>query len=287
MKEIFGYLEKYDLSSRSTIRLGPRVDAYFPHTEDALLELLEELSSSGREYVICGGLSNLLPNEDPNRYVYVFLDRLNGFVYEGNAITLGAGCRLGASLLRAAREGFYLLPSLVGIPGTVGGAVFSNAGAFGEEIGDRVIRARFYDPQKRVILPLNAAQMKLSYRHSILKEQPLVLLDVTLSEDFSLCERSFRTRVAEVKARRGRTQPHEPSLGCVFKAHEGVSVGYYLDRLGMKGRSLEGIVVSELHAGFLVNRGGSIGAVKRLIADLKREVSKVYGFVPETEIQIL
>ena len=287
MKETFGYLEKYDLSSRSTIRLGPRVDAYFPHTEDALLELLEELSSSGRECVTCGGLSNLLPNEDPDRFAYVFLDRLNGFVYEGNTLTLGAGCRLGASLLRAAREGFYLLPSLVGIPGTVGGAVFSNAGAFGEEIGDRVIRARFYDPQKRVILPLNAAQMKLSYRHSILKEQPLVLLDVTLSEDSSLCERSFRTRVAEVKARRGKTQPHEPSLGCVFKAHEGVSVGYYLDQLGMKGRSLEGIAVSELHAGFLVNRGGSIGAVKRLIADLKREVSKVYGFVPETEIQIL
>ena len=287
MKESFGYLEKYDLSSRSTIRLGPRVDAYFPHTEDALAELLGELSSSGREYVIGGGLSNLLPSEDPDRYAYVFLDRLNGFSCEGDTLTLGAGCRLGASLLRAAKEGFYLLPSLVGIPGTVGGALFSNAGAFGEEIGDRVIRARFFDVQRKAVLTLDAAQMRLSYRHSIMKEHPLVLLDVTLSRDDSLRERSFRTRITEVKEIRGRTQPHEPSLGCVFKTHEGTSIGYYLDRLGMKGRSFEGIAVSELHAGFLVNRGGSIGAMKHLIDELKREVSIAYGFVPETEIQIL
>jgi hypothetical protein len=74
--------------------------------------------------------------------------------------------------------------------------------------------------------------MHLAYRHSILKEQPLVLLEVDISLGDTLTADSFQTHVREVKRRRATTQPHEPSLGCVFKAHEGVSLGYYLDRLG-------------------------------------------------------
>jgi UDP-N-acetylmuramate dehydrogenase len=287
MKKAYGYHENFDLSKRSSIRLGPIVDAFMPHSEEDLIELLSFLASEGRSYVIAGGLSNLLPCEEPDRYAYVFTDRLGNLSWNETQATLGAGCRLGASILRLAREGVYILPSLVGILGTFGGAIFSNAGAFGEQIADRVIRCRVFDPRKKAVRTLSAEEMHFAYRHSILKEQPLVLLEVDVSLGDALTADSFQTHVREVKRRRATTQPHEPSLGCVFKAHEGVSLGYYLDRLGMKGFTSLGIAVSEIHAGFLVNRGGSIEGMKRMIQYLKEEILKAYGFLPEEEIQIL
>ena len=180
------------------------------------------------------------------------------------------------------------MEGLFGIPGTVGGMVRQNAGAFGYEISDRFKCATCYHPYTQSISNYSKDDMQFSYRDSILRNNSAILLNAT----FELIEKKrndILAEIAEYKERRVTTQPLEyPSLGSIFKRYNGISAGYYIDRAGLKGHCIGGACVSSKHAGFIVNKGGATAEdYLKLIEYVKDKVYSVFGIELEEEIEVI
>lgn len=185
---------------------------------------------------------------------------------------------------------------LHGIPGSVGGALRMNAGAFGGEIGAWVYDVRCYHVPSGEVVSFLAEECAFGYRHSILSEQPqLVCLGAsfTLRRDMSCTEEQSRQQIAarmdDYKHRRRQTQPLEfPSAGSVFKRPEGHFAGKLIEDCALKGRSVGGAQVSEKHAGFIINQGHAQAAdVRTLIAQVQAEVLARFGVRLEEELVFL
>ena len=282
------FVEGYPLRERSTVGLGPCVCAAFAKTRDAFLALLRDCTVRCRPYHVLGRMSNTLAPPEDDGTLYIFTDFLADIRVDEQTVTLGAGCRLSGAISYLAARGLHLLPSLCGVPGSVGGAVYSNAGAFGESLSDAVLSCLVFDTASREVLRLSSSEMAFSYRHSILRDRPLVLLECTLDLTRCLGKEEYECRRALAIEKRRMQQPTGKSLGCVFKQHEGVSVGMLIDRMGYKGREIGGIFVSERHAGFLINRGdGDVLSYRALVDEISQKIYERYGFVPQKEITVL
>ena len=180
------------------------------------------------------------------------------------------------------------LEGLFGIPGTVGGMVRQNAGAFGYEVKDRFVLARCYFPDTGDIAELSPRDMEFTYRGSILSRKGAILLCATF--DFIYKKRDEILReIREYRDKRLLTQPlDKPSLGSVFKRHQGVGAGYYIDKLGLKGFSIGGACVSDKHAGFIINTGGATADdYLKLVDYVKSAVYSAFGIELEEEIEII
>ena len=177
---------------------------------------------------------------------------------------------------------------LFGIPGTVGGMIRQNAGAFGYEIADRFLEASCYCIKERSIRKFTKEEMNFSYRDSILKDKNFVLLNATLGFIHKRRENIF-TEVNEYSLKRRDTQPTElPSLGSVFKRYGDIGAGYYIDKAGLKGYSIGGALVSPKHAGFIVNTGSATAKeFIELMYFVKERVRGAFGIELEEEIEII
>ena len=271
------------------LKVGGACDfVVYPKNELELTELLAFLVKTRTKHKLVGKMSNLLPMDEGYRGVLIKSDALSSVALDGEFLRVGCGLSLPSFSALTMQHGFDGLAELSGIPASVGGAIYMNAGAYGREISDFLVSASVFDPEDGHIKSLSRCELCFEYRHSILKTRTLYLVDAT----FKLPrgdKKEISERMRAVAEKRRNSQPIAyPSLGSVFKKHEGVSAGYFIDKADMKGTSVGGASVSEKHAGFIINTGNASAKDYKTLAELvKGRVSECFGITLCEEIEYL
>jgi len=278
--------ENYPLAKHSTFRIGgPAEYCAFPKSESALCALLQIAKINGVRARVFGGGSNLLFSSEGVQGLIILTTEMKGISLENGNIRAFAGTRLSELCNFAARESLCGAEFLFGIPGTVGGAVYMNAGAHGGEVSHILVESTCYDTEKEEIVTLSAAEHEFAYRKSVFEKRPLIVL----SSLFELKEgrrEEIEAKMKELTEKRRASQPlNLPSAGSVFKRPATGFSGKYIEDAGLKGRTVGGAQISEKHAGFIVNIGGAYSQdVLELIEITKKEVFRQFGVMLETEI---
>ena len=185
------------------------------------------------------------------------------------------------------KQGLIISAEMSGIPGSIGGMVRGNAGAFGACVADVFQKATVYDAKFGKILVLDKSDMCFSYRSSVLTRKDLYLLDATFTAK-AMSSSEISAQMQYYAKKRRDTQPSLPSLGSFFKRVENKSAGELLDKLGMKGYARGGAAISEKHAGFIVNiGGGTVTDVEQIAEEAERRVLQAYGIKLQREAQII
>ncbi len=275
------------LAQYTTFRIGgPAALALFPHTAEAASAALSVIAESALPHTVIGNGSNLLCADEGFNGAVLFTGRMKQISFHGNTVTAEAGVLLTTLALEAQRRGLDGLTFAYGIPGSVGGAVRMNAGAYGGQLSDVLLDSRFYDTALRSEGSFRAAEHTFAYRRSVYTDRPEA---VVLSARMTLSPaepEEILCRMQDYMQRRRAKQPLEfPSAGSVFKRPEGYFAGKLIEDCGLKGRSVGSAQVSEKHAGFIINRGGATASdVLRLIEIIRETVLREYGVSLECEI---
>ncbi|MBR6739971.1 MAG: UDP-N-acetylmuramate dehydrogenase [Clostridia bacterium] len=266
------------LSKHTTFKIGGPCTMYFPETAQELAALVCE-----GDCFILGSGSNLLAPDEGYAGRVVKTSLLSSIEVEGEYIRAQCGASLARVATAAAKEGLTGLEFAAGIPGSLGGGLCMNAGAYGGELSQTVVSSVRLDKNG----PSEVTDHCFGYRHSLYSEGGTALSAVMkLSRGDP--ER-IRERMAELAAKRRASQPLElPSAGSVFKRPEGYYAGRLIEDCGLKGASVGGAQVSNKHAGFIVNIGGATADdVKRLIELIQERVLSQFGVSLETEIKFM
>jgi UDP-N-acetylmuramate dehydrogenase len=283
------YTLDYQISKYSSIGIGPISPiAVFPKNCSSLVNVLSYLHLEDYRYKLVGNLTNLLFVGDVFDGVIVNISKINKYYVAENEVTAECGVRLPRLLRELSTFSLGGGEELYGIPASLGGALYSNAGAYGKSISELVQSARVFDLCAQRVFTLYRDELDFSYRHSIFSKGEFVLLYVTLNFEQKPKELVLKG-LSETMERRKKAQPYnEKSLGSVFKRCGDMPVSYLIDRAGLKGLSVGGAEVSKKHAGFIVNAGGaSANDVLRLIDIIKNELNLRYGVIPKEEIEII
>lgn len=268
---------------------GPAKRMAFPASGEQLVLLLDFARTCGARPLVIGNGTNLLaPDEGLDRLVIDTSAGLDGLAQEGNTVTAEAGVPLAKLADFACKLGLTGLEFAHGIPGTVGGAVCMNAGAYGGEMKQVIRSVTLLFPDEG-IHTLPCEEMHFGYRHSLLTERSDA---VVLRASFALTEgdsTAIRERMRELMARRKASQPLEyPSAGSTFKRPVGHFAGTLIEQCGLKGLTVGGAQVSTKHAGFIINIGGATCAdVLALIGQVQERVLAETGVRLEPEVRIL
>ncbi len=283
------YEKDLPLALRSSFRIGGAADiAVFPKNESELAKAVCAVKDCGLPMLIIGNGSNMLFEDAGFRGAVIFTEKMNETRVEGNSIFAGAGASFTALAVTAKNASLTGLEFAYGIPGSVGGAVVMNAGAYGGEVAQVIESCRVYDIEKDTFFTLTRDEMKLSYRHSVFGENEDL---ICLSAKFTLAEGNsaeIDEKMRELMQRRRDKQPLEfPSAGSVFKRPApDLFVGKMIEDSGLKGFTVGGARVSEKHAGFIVNIGGATASdVRELVAQIKAVIRVNYGVELECEIR--
>lgn len=275
------------LAPLTTMEIGGKCGLFVePNSEECLREVLGACRSENIPYFLIGKGSNLLIKKYDGAIIKIG-GELGGISFDGNRVTAGAGGSLAALCMAAGNEGLSGMECLYGIPGSVGGALYMNAGAYGGEMKDIVRSARCVDENGN-IAELSAEKMKLSYRHSVFSENKFCILSVTLELEHG-DRTAIKARMSELIKRRRDKQPLEfPSCGSTFKRPDGYFAAALIEECGLKGFSIGGAQVSEKHSGFVINKGGAtFEDVTELVAHIKRVVKEQKGVELECEMLIV
>jgi len=276
------------MSKHTSFNIGGPADALVtPANEEELADLLKFCRLANQPYCIIGRGTNLLVRDKGIRGVVIKIDQpLSNIKIEGSRVTAGAGIALGELSRQTGQRGLSGLEFAVGIPGSLGGAVLMNAGAYDGEMKDVIKRVRVIDENGEFKV-FTLDQIKYGYRYSIFQGSKMVVLEATvqLIDDDPV---AIKSRIDDFTQRREARQPLDlPSAGSVFRRPDGYYVGPMLQELGFKGFRVNDAQVSEVHAGFIVNRGQARAAdVLELIAIIQEKVKNQYkvDLLPEIKI---
>ena len=279
------------MSRHTSFRIGgPARRMAFPASGEQLVLLLAEAERLGARPLVIGNGTNLLcPDAGLDRLVIDTSAALNRVESAGpDTVTAEAGASLARAADFACRQGLAGLEFAHGIPGTVGGAVTMNAGAYGGEMRQVVQAVTVLFPEEG-IRTLSGGDLAFGYRRSFLTDRPDA---VVLRAVFRLAPGDpdeIRQQMRELMERRRASQPLDlPSAGSTFKRPEGYFAGTLIDQCGLKGLTVGGAQVSEKHAGFIVNRGGATSAdVRELIRQVQARVLDATGVRLEPEVRII
>ena len=279
----------YPLAKHSTFKIGGAAEyCAFPKTAGELCALLALAKARGVRARVFGNGSNLLFSSLGVAGLVILTTEMKGISLEGGNVRAFAGTKLSELCNFAARESLCGAEFLFGIPGTVGGAVYMNAGAHGGEVSHIIVESICYDAEKDELVTLSAEEHEFAYRKSVFASRPLTVL----SSLFKL-EHGERAEIeAKMKAlteKRRASQPlNLPSAGSVFKRPAVGFSGKYIEDAGLKGTTIGGAQISEKHAGFIVNVGSATSHdVLALIEKTKEEVFRIFGVMLETEIMYI
>lgn len=249
----------------------------FPEDENKLVDLLKYLHMEQEKYKVIGNGSNLIFSDDGFDGVIIKLNEFSNLEIDGNVIKVGAGYNLMRLALKLSRSGYKGLEFAAGIPGSIGGAIFMNAGAYGSDMGYIAREVKVITPEFE-IKTLSNKEMNFHYRTSFLKENPkYICLEATLYLEKGN-EKEIMELINDRKKRRVESQPLSyPSAGSVFRNPTGTSAWKLVEAAGFKGKKIGGALVSPIHANFIVNDGNaSAKDVKELITEIKKEVKEKY-----------
>jgi len=273
----------------TSLRVGGAIDwVITPETEEQASALVYELEKAGIGWRPLGSGSNVLADDADHHYVVLNLSNMKGEVHiDGDLVSVSAGYSLPRLCIDVARAGLSGIEGLGGIPGTVGGALWMNAGAYDHEIGTVTEKVRVAREGKVVEIPGDSVQW--NYRHTSFREGEL-LLGATLRlkpDDPNL----IKARMDEAKSRRLATQPHgSRSAGCFFKNAPAskIGTGKMIDEMGMKGERRGSAVVSPVHANFIVTEGENARAedALALAEEIRERVKREHGIELEYEVEL-
>jgi UDP-N-acetylmuramate dehydrogenase len=266
--------------------VGGPADIVRVHDTRRVPELVAYLEAHDVRWRILGGGSNLLVADEGLPDVVLQLARGEPIEVAENRVVVPAATTLGTAILTCAKRNLGGMEGLVGVPGTLGGALRMNAGAYGTEMAEVVRGLTLFKGETRQVETLKADSVGFKYRHSNLSSHDLVL-SVTL-ELLDRPQSEVLERVKEYNRKRRASQPlQEESAGCMFKNPPGDSAGKMIAALGLKGTRLGGAVVSERHGNFIVNRYQATAADVLRLMDLVRErVLKASGVELEDEVVV-
>ena len=267
-----GVRRSVPLASLTAMHVGGEADYVLsPRDTGALLRLLDRLPEAGLPFRILGNGTNIIAPDEGFAGIVVLTGRLDRISRSDTTLRLGAGVLLPRAANAAREAGLSGLEELYGIPGTVGGALVMNAGAYGREISDTLSSVTLYDPRSREVSVCRRSDLSFSYRFSSIAAEGLVVLsavfELTPSDSITVAD-----RMHAVSIMRSERQPMGyPSAGCIFRRTEtGESAGKLISSVGLAGRRLGGAEISEKHAGFIINRGGATAAEIRALAEEAR-----------------
>ena len=277
------------MSRHTTFRIGGNADYFVkPGNADEVAAVIVVCREYNIPYFILGNGSNLLVSDDGYRGMIInIMDNMDSVTVDGRIITAQAGAMLVRVSVMARDNALTGLEFASGIPGTIGGAVYMNAGAYGGEMKNVVKTVRAIDEYGR-IYELDSEKMDFSYRHSIVEERKLIVLEVTLELEHGSRE-AIDDRMKELAEARRSKQPLEyPSAGSTFKRPEGYFAGKLITDAGLRGYSVGGAQVAEKHCGFVINKGGATASdVVELIRDVQHDVDDKFGVTLEPEVKML
>lgn len=288
MFERFDVIRDADMRLFTTLKLGGKADwLAFPRSGEETAELFREAEEAGMPVTVIGHGSNLLVLDGGIRGLVIRIEKnMREIRREGNRLTAQAGAMLGSVAAAAAEAGLTGLEFASGIPGTIGGGVTMNAGAYGGEMKDVTVRVKGIRPDGSPV-DLTGEEMRFGYRRSAVTELGFVVTEVTLELQPG-DPAAIRARMAELNAMRAEKQPLDvPSAGSTFKRPEGYFAAALIDQCGLKGYSVGGAQVSQKHAGFLINTGSSSGDYLELVRTVQRIVQERAGVLLEPEIKII
>lgn len=277
------------MKKHTTFRIGGPADFYvLPQCRSEIMALVRLLREAGEPYYILGNGSNLLVGDQGYRGVILqIFKNYNKITVEGQEICIQAGALLSKIAKIALDHELSGFEFAAGIPGTMGGAVVMNAGAYGGEMKD-VLREAVVLTRQGEILTLTGPELELGYRTSAVMKKDYIVLEARIALRKSSAE-AIRTRMEELKERRTAKQPLEyPSAGSTFKRPAGQFAGKLIMDAGLKGFSVGGAKVSEKHCGFVINSGGATAAdVRELMDKVIRRVAEKFEVTLEPEVKML
>jgi len=273
----------------TSLRVGGAIDwVLSPETEAQAAAVVYAMDQAGIGWRALGSGSNILADDGDHHYVVLSLKELKGELeFDGDRVSVPAGYSLPRLCIDVARHGLSGIEGLGGIPGTVGGALWMNAGAYGHEIGTVTETVRV--ARNGQVEALSGTDVQWNYRHTSFKEGEL-LLGATLRLTPDDPEK-IRARMEDAKSRRMATQPHgSRSAGCFFKnpPESAVGTGKMIDELGMKGSRRGGAVISPVHANFIVTEGKDARAADALALaeEIRERVKREHGIELEYEVEL-
>ena len=278
------------MSRHTSFRVGGNADIVaVPHDVNTLSTIIEKAKTADVPFMVIGNGSNLLVRDCGIRGLVIkttgMKDEIN---VNKNTISCSAGTSLTRLCILALENSLTGLEFAYGIPGTVGGAVFMNAGAYGGEIKDVLTSVTHITPEGK-IETVSAEKLSLSYRKSFYSENNDYYI---LSAEFRLClgnKDGIKAKMDDLMGRRKDKQPLEyPSAGSTFKRPEGYFAGALIEQCGLKGFNIRGAEVSEKHAGFVINKSDAdASAILELMNHIKETVKNKTGVTLEPEVRII
>lgn len=281
-------LQQEPMSRHTTFRAGGPAELFLTPEADQLPGTLNFLRERRVPVTVIGNGSNLLVGDGGIRGVVIEIGRqMDAVSIEGDCVTAQAGALLSKVAQEAYRRGLSGMEFAAGIPGTVGGAMVMNAGAYGGEMKDIVSSVKVLTPEGTLKL-LEKDEMDFSYRHSCVTERGYLVLEAS----FALCAKEpelIRRKMDELKQKRISKQPLEyPSAGSTFKRPEGYFAGKLIMDAGLAGFSVGGAQVSEKHCGFVINRDGACAQdILAVIRHVQKTVRERFGVELEPEVKML
>ena len=273
------------LAERTSLGIGGATDLLLIRRHSALPDLIALLRGAGVAYKFLGGGTNLLVRDGELPWVILQLARQEPEIrLEGNSAHVGAAADLGRTVTFCAKHDLGGMEGLIGVPGTVGGALRMNAGAYGTQIGSYVRQVELFRAAGARIETLRENEISFEYRHTSFAPD-----DIMLAVKLELPSKPYREILQGIRIcneKRRSSQPlNQKSAGCIFKNPPGGSAGRMIDELGLKGFSVGDARVSDRHANFFVNAGHATCAdMLSLIAQVRDRVHATYGFQLENEV---
>ena len=271
-------IENAKLLSYNTYRVNSVVKyLVFPNSVDDLIKLLKYLKENNIEYFILGKGSNIILKKDFYDKVFIKLDRLNNVFIDGNFVYAESGKEIIPLVMETINSGLKGLEWATGIPGTIGGCIYNNAGAYNDCIFNYVKEVTILDDSNRVRV-LNKEDIDYSYRNTSFKSKKIVILSCKLELKKGVYSDSI-SLIEDRKKRRFESQPLEyPSAGSVFRNPTDDFAGRLIEELGLKGYNKNGVYISKKHANFIINKENGTGLdIVELIDLIKLKVKEKYN----------
>ena len=274
------------LCNHTTFRVGGKADAFLSvRNEEQLKKVVLLCKEYEVPFLVLGNGSNLLVSDNGYRGMVILIGKdMSDIRVEGTRVTALAGATLGSVAQAAAKNSLGGMEFASGIPGTIGGAIVMNAGAYDGEMKMVVEEVRVLT-QDGAILTLSNEELEFGYRTSRVKKERMIVLSVTLLLQPQKQELIYE-KMNDFAARRREKQPLEfPSAGSTFKRPEGMFAGKLIMDAGLRGYSVGDAQVSEKHCGFVINKGNATAEeISRLILDVQEKVKESFGVTLETEV---
>jgi len=279
--------ESTSLAERTSLGIGGTTDLLLIRKHDALVPVVKLLRDANIPYKFIGGGTNLLVRDGELPWVVLHLVRpQQDVVIEGNTVWVDAAADLGRTVTYCAKHDLGGMEGLIGVPGSVGGALRMNAGAYGTQIGSHVREIKLFRGSTGQLVSLIGDEIRFEYRHTSFAPD-----DIMLAVKLELPSKPFREILSGIRIcneKRRSSQPiNQKSAGCIFKNPPGASAGRMIDEMGLKGLHVGDARVSDRHANFFVNAGqAKADDMFALIEQVRERVRERYGVTLEEEVII-